>query len=61
MVDFEAYFKILNQARIDGPFSTHFEYALPGDDMGVTRRKQATLALMQKDIKALRSYLAIAN
>ncbi len=60
MVDFEAYFKILNQAQIDGPFSMHFEYDLPGDDMGVTQRKQATLALMQKDIKVLRSYLALA-
>lgn len=57
MVDFRAYFKILNQARIDGPFSMHFEYALPGDDMGVAQRKKATLTLMQKDIKALRSYM----
>ena len=58
MVDFQAYFEILNQARIDGPMSLHFEYALPGEDMGVSQRKQATLALMQKDIEALRSYLA---
>ncbi len=59
MVDFPAYFEILNQARFDGPFSLHFEYDLPGEDMGITRRKQATLSLMQKDIKVLRSYLAL--
>ncbi len=58
MVDFSAYFKILNQARIDGPFSMHFEYDMPGRDMELTPRKQATLALMQKDVRALRSYLA---
>jgi sugar phosphate isomerase/epimerase len=59
MVDFPAYFEILNQARFDGPFSLHFEYDLPGEDLGFTRRRQATIALMKKDIKVLRSYLAL--
>ena len=59
MVDFPAYFEILNQARFDGPFSPHFEYDLPGEDMGLTRRKQATVSLMKKDLGVLRSYLAL--
>jgi sugar phosphate isomerase/epimerase len=59
MVDFPAYFEILNQARFDGPFSMHFEYDMPVEDMGLTRRKQATVSLMKKDLGVLRSYLAL--
>ena len=59
MVDFPAYFEILNQARFDGPFSLHFEYDLPGEELGLTRRKQATASLMKKDLNVLRSYLAL--
>lgn len=58
MVDFRAYFKILNQACIDGPFSMHFEYDMPGKALQPAQRRQATLDLMQRDLKVLRSHLA---
>ena len=58
MVDFPAYFKILNQARLDGPFSMHFEYEMPGEDLALAQRRQATLDQMQRDLKILRSHLA---
>lgn len=57
MVDFDTYFKLLNQARLDVPISLHFEYDMPGKNMELNARKQATKAIMQKDIKTLRSYL----
>lgn len=58
MVDLPAYFKILDRARFDGPFSMHFEYEMPGEDLGPAQRRQATLDQMQRDLKILRSYLA---
>lgn len=61
MVDFPKYFEMLKQARIDVPFSLHFEYPLGGAEQGaknLTMDKQQVIEAMRKDLHFLRRFLA---
>ena len=60
MVDFPAYFKILNRERIAGPVSLHLEYPIGGAEHGARRlttsREHVTNA-MRRDLSKLRAWL----
>ncbi len=59
MVDFPKFFSLLKKYDIRCPISVHFEYELPGEKetMDVAERTDKTIAVMRKDVTALRSYL----
>ena len=59
MVDFPKFFALIKKYDIRCPVSVHFEYEMPGEGetMGEAERTDKTIAVMQKDVKQLRSYL----
>lgn len=57
MVDFAQFFAILKEAGFAGPLQVHIEYPLGGADTGqknLTMPREAVLARMEKDARALR-------
>ena len=53
MVDFNAYFKALNQSQFNGPVSLHYEYELGGAENGartLTIPKEEVLQAMKRDL-----------
>lgn len=59
MVDFPKYFALLKKYDIRCPVSVHFEYEMPGEKeaMDEAERTDKTIAVMRKDVTALRNYL----
>lgn len=60
MVDFNRYFKILNQQNIAGDFTLHFEYELGGADTGAFRLTvppEVVTSAMKRDLSVLRGWL----
>jgi sugar phosphate isomerase/epimerase len=56
MVDFQRYFKILKEYKIDVPMILHMEYALGGAEAGasvLTLPKEDVFRAMQKDLHAI--------
>ncbi len=57
MVNLNAYFKALNQFRINGPVSLHYEYELGGAENGaktLTIPKVEVLKAMKRDLETLK-------
>jgi len=57
MVDFNAYFKALNQAQFNGPVSLHYEYELGGAENGaktLTIPKEEVITAMKRDLQSLK-------
>ncbi|UCH61776.1 MAG: sugar phosphate isomerase/epimerase [Fidelibacterota bacterium] len=64
MVDFKTYFKMVNELRIEGPVSIHFEYPMPAESEGklsLEQRRQKTVTVMKRDLETLRSMLKEAG
>ena len=61
MVDFAAYFDLVNAYGIEGPISVHFEYPLPEDDVPEAERRKQTVAAMRQDLETLRAMMAEAG
>jgi len=58
VVDFKAYFKLVNELGIHGPITLHLEYPMfPEKEMTIARKKELAIQLMRKDFDALKSYL----
>lgn len=58
IVDFSAYFALLDELGIHGPISIHLEYPMfPEKEMTVTQKKEHAIELMRKDLDALKKYL----
>ena len=58
IVDFQAYFGMLNDLGVHGPITIHLEYPLgPEKEMSVAREKELTIELMRKDLASLKTYL----
>jgi L-ribulose-5-phosphate 3-epimerase len=58
MVDWNAYFKLLRQANLQGPISLHLEYDIPGETAAVI--EDNTIAAAQRDLAFLKSQLQTA-
>lgn len=59
MVDFKAFFKIIDAARIDGPFSMHFEYPIHEsgqNNLSLDARKKVERAAMKRDLVCLKAF-----
>lgn len=61
MVNFGRYFQLVKELKVRGPISLHFEYDLPGKDLGKTERTAHTIQIMRRDLHTLRGMLAEAN
>jgi len=58
VVDFKAYFNLVNELGIHGPITLHLEYPMfPEQEMTVARKKERAIQLMRKDFDALKSFL----
>ncbi len=58
MVDFEAYFQLVEALGIHGPITMHMEYPMfPEKDMTPTQKKEQAIQLMRKDLDSLKNYL----
>lgn len=58
IVDFPAYFALLNELGIHGPISIHLEYPMfPEKEMTVAQKKEHAIELMRNDLDALKKYL----
>jgi L-ribulose-5-phosphate 3-epimerase len=60
MVDFETYFQLVQELKIDGPVSMHFEYPMtpqPENTMSKAEAQKAVVQSMKKDIAVLRGWL----
>ena len=58
VVDYEAYFKLVNELGIHGPITMHLEYPMfPDKEMTQAQMKEQAIKLMRKDLNALKSYL----
>lgn len=57
IVDFEAYFKLVNELEIHGPITMHLEYPMfPKEDMSQAEMKAFAIQLMRKDLVALKKH-----
>jgi sugar phosphate isomerase/epimerase len=58
IVDFPAYFALLDELGIRGPITIHLEYPMfPEQEMTLAQEKARAIELMRKDLDALKSYL----
>jgi L-ribulose-5-phosphate 3-epimerase len=58
MVDFFAYFELVQELGIRGPITLHLEYPMfPNSEMTRQEMKARAIQLMQKDLDALKKYL----
>jgi sugar phosphate isomerase/epimerase len=58
VVDFKAYFRLINELGIHGPITLHLEYPMfPEGEMTVPQMKERAIELMRNDFNALNSYL----
>lgn len=60
MVRFAEFFRMLDQAKFQGPLQVHYEYDLGGADSGkttITIPKEKVFAAMKSDLVKLRSYV----
>jgi sugar phosphate isomerase/epimerase len=58
IVDFPAYFKLLEELEIRGPISVHIEYPMfPKKNLPLPDKKARAIELMRKDLNACKSYL----
>lgn len=60
IVDFKEYFSLIKDLGVTGPVSLHFEYDLP-DPSSKAERKRQTIAVMRRDLSALRDLMADAG
>lgn len=63
MVDFKKYFRLLKDAKIDAPFSMHYEYDLGGAEKGkreISIDREHVYEAMQKDIATFKRLWAEA-
>lgn len=61
MVDFQKYFGLVKSLQVQGPVSLHFEYDLPGAELGQRNRTEQTIRIMHRDLQTLRGMLADAG
>ncbi|HEX6926962.1 MAG TPA: sugar phosphate isomerase/epimerase family protein [Longimicrobiaceae bacterium] len=63
MVDYPRYLRMVDELRISGPISLHFEYPpLEGpSDLSRAERRQEAIRLMRRDLERLRALLAEAG
>lgn len=63
MVDFPAFFQKVKEMNIRVPISVHFEYQMPEKDESLSESEKVkqTVAVMKKDVDALRGYLSEAG
>jgi len=61
MVDFQQYFGMVKSLPVRGPISLHFEYDLPGEELGQRDRTEQTARVMRRDLQTLRGMLAGAG
>ncbi len=63
MVDFKQYFSQLKSYGLAVPVSLHFEYDMPENDtrLSETEKRKKTVAIMQKDLNAVKQYLSDAG
>ena len=58
IVDFPAYFALLDELGIKGPITIHLEYPMfPDKEMTQAQMKEQAIKLMRKDLDTLKSYL----
>ena len=58
MVDFNAYFKLVDELNISGPISLHIEYPLFKDkNMPETDKKSAAVRTIRRDVQSLKQLL----
>lgn len=60
MVDFERYFKLINELNVPGDFTLHFEYDLGGADEGASKLSvspQVVTSAMKRDLSVLKSWI----
>lgn len=59
MVDFPVYFSLLKELGVQGlPITIHLEYPMfPDPEMTIGQKKEQAIALMRKDLNALKAYL----
>lgn len=58
VVDFEAYFQLVEDLGISGPITMHMEYPMfPEKDISLAQKKEQAIKLMRKDLDSLKSYL----
>jgi L-ribulose-5-phosphate 3-epimerase len=58
MVDWKAYFKLLREAKFQGPISLHLEYDIPGETDAVL--EENTLAAATRDLEFLKGQIQAA-
>jgi sugar phosphate isomerase/epimerase len=62
MVDFDAFFALVERYGIAGPISVHFEYPVAEDEgLALTARRREAVAVMRADVQRLRAMLAEAG
>jgi sugar phosphate isomerase/epimerase len=58
IVDFPAYFGLVEEMDIHGPITIHLEYPMfPQKEMTLAQKKDRAIELMRKDLDSLKSYL----
>ena len=58
IVDFPAYFAMLEELGIRGPITMHLEYEMfPDKNMDLAQKKEHAIKLMRKDLLALKKFL----
>jgi sugar phosphate isomerase/epimerase len=58
VVDFPAYFKLVEELGVHGPITMHLEYEMfPDKNMDQAQKKEHAVKLMKKDLAALKQYL----
>ena len=64
MVDFQKYFGLLKEYKVNVPVSLHYEYPMGGAEHGdreLTIKKEEVTAYMKKDLLMLKKYLKETN
>ena len=57
VVDFQAFFDLVNELGIVGPITVHMEYPMfPENNMTMMQKKERAIALMRKDLESIKSY-----
>jgi hypothetical protein len=59
MVDFNRYLKIINDQKIEGDFTMHFEYELGGADLETFKLKvdpEVGISAMKRDLEVFKSW-----
>lgn len=60
IVDFDRYFKIIDEQKITGDFTMHFEYELGGADLGASKltvAPEVVISAMKRDLSVFKSWI----